>query len=260
MAADQYPYTAAATTLAVILPPALLARPVQELVEALDEPDIRAGIKETIETGLPGWENAAADPGWARPARVRFGDPRRLDGPHARRARCRAGARPGRCRLRPARRRPPHDHRRDGLHERRGRRCDPGDPVDRGLYRCRRSSTRPPDPGWWDPAPAGLWERPARARSVRPRARAPRARDGDRQAQLGAGRTARPIRSGGGPSEDRMPTSSCSTRGPSPTRRPNSTPIAIRVGIDHVVVNGVVAIAGGVETGRTAGRLLRSSR
>lgn len=63
--ADQYPYTAAATTLAVILPPALLGQSLGELIEALEEPDVRAAIKAAIATGLPGWENAAADPGWA---------------------------------------------------------------------------------------------------------------------------------------------------------------------------------------------------
>ena len=62
--ADQYPYTAAATTLAVILPAAVLALPIDELVESLDEPDVRTGIKDTIATGAPGWENAASDPGW----------------------------------------------------------------------------------------------------------------------------------------------------------------------------------------------------
>ena len=44
--ADQYPYTAAATTLAVILPAAVLALPIDELVESLDEPDVRTGIKD----------------------------------------------------------------------------------------------------------------------------------------------------------------------------------------------------------------------
>jgi N-acyl-D-amino-acid deacylase len=62
--ADQYPYTAAATTLAVILPAAVLALPIDELVESLDEPDVRTGIKDTIAIGAPGWENAASDPGW----------------------------------------------------------------------------------------------------------------------------------------------------------------------------------------------------
>jgi N-acyl-D-amino-acid deacylase len=62
---DQYPYTAAATTLEIVLPPALMALPIDALLEALAQPDIRARVKREIADGEPGWENAAADPGWA---------------------------------------------------------------------------------------------------------------------------------------------------------------------------------------------------
>lgn len=65
VAADQYPYTAAATSLAVILPPALLAVGVDECVAALNEPGVRARVRSEIERGVSGWENVAADPGWA---------------------------------------------------------------------------------------------------------------------------------------------------------------------------------------------------
>ncbi len=65
VAADQYPYTAAATTLATILPPALLALGVDGCVAALGDRDARARIKVEIERGISGWENVAADPGWA---------------------------------------------------------------------------------------------------------------------------------------------------------------------------------------------------
>jgi N-acyl-D-aspartate/D-glutamate deacylase len=61
---DQYPYTAAATTLEVVLPPALMALSVDEVVRALGEPEIRARVKREIADGAPGWENAGADPGW----------------------------------------------------------------------------------------------------------------------------------------------------------------------------------------------------
>lgn len=64
VAADQYPYTAAATTLQVVLPPALLALPHDGIVAALGDREIRARIKREIATGAPGWENTAADPGW----------------------------------------------------------------------------------------------------------------------------------------------------------------------------------------------------
>ncbi len=64
VAADQYPYTAAATTLATILPPALQALGIDECVTALDDPHIRDLIRSEIARGISGWENVAADPGW----------------------------------------------------------------------------------------------------------------------------------------------------------------------------------------------------
>jgi N-acyl-D-aspartate/D-glutamate deacylase len=64
VAADQYPYLAAATTLAVILPPALLALGVDECVAALSDPEVRARVRSEVERGISGWENVAADPGW----------------------------------------------------------------------------------------------------------------------------------------------------------------------------------------------------
>jgi N-acyl-D-amino-acid deacylase len=65
VAADQYPYTAAATSLAVVLPPALLALGVDECVAALNDPGVRARVSSEIQRGVSGWENVAADPGWA---------------------------------------------------------------------------------------------------------------------------------------------------------------------------------------------------
>jgi N-acyl-D-amino-acid deacylase len=64
VAADQYPYTAAATTLQCVLPPALLALPVDDSVAALGDWEVRRRIKEEIAVGVSGWENVAADPGW----------------------------------------------------------------------------------------------------------------------------------------------------------------------------------------------------
>jgi len=64
VAADQYPYTAAATTLGCVLPPALLALPVGDTIAALGDWGMRRRIKEEIAAGISGWENAAADPGW----------------------------------------------------------------------------------------------------------------------------------------------------------------------------------------------------
>jgi N-acyl-D-aspartate/D-glutamate deacylase len=65
VAADQYPYAAAATTLATILPPDLLASPVGETVEALAGTVGRARVRAAIEGGDTSWENVAADPGWS---------------------------------------------------------------------------------------------------------------------------------------------------------------------------------------------------
>lgn len=64
VAADQYPYTAAATTLATILPPSLLALGVEECVAALGDHEARDRVTAEMERGISGWENVAADPGW----------------------------------------------------------------------------------------------------------------------------------------------------------------------------------------------------
>ena len=62
--ADQYPYTAAATTLTTILPPALLGLGMEACVAALSDPDVRGRVKAEIERGISGWENIGRDPGW----------------------------------------------------------------------------------------------------------------------------------------------------------------------------------------------------
>jgi N-acyl-D-aspartate/D-glutamate deacylase len=64
VAADQYPYTAASTTLATILPPALLGLGVEECVAALGDPEVRGRVRSEIEQGISGWENVGRDPGW----------------------------------------------------------------------------------------------------------------------------------------------------------------------------------------------------
>ncbi|MEA2610511.1 MAG: N-acyl-D-amino-acid deacylase [Chloroflexota bacterium] len=65
VAADQYPYTAAATTLATILPPGLQGLGVEGCVAALADPHIRDLVRSEIGRGISGWENVATDPGWA---------------------------------------------------------------------------------------------------------------------------------------------------------------------------------------------------
>ena len=64
VAADQYPYTAAATTLATIVPPALLGLGVDACVAALADYEVREMVRAEISRGTSGWENVAADPGW----------------------------------------------------------------------------------------------------------------------------------------------------------------------------------------------------
>jgi N-acyl-D-amino-acid deacylase len=63
-AADQYPYTAAHTTLATILPPDLLALDLDDAVDVLRDPAGRRRIRGIQASGIAGWENVAADPGW----------------------------------------------------------------------------------------------------------------------------------------------------------------------------------------------------
>lgn len=65
VAADQYPYMAAATTLTIILPPALLGLGVEECVAALGDREVRFRVRAEIDQGSSGWENVASDPGWA---------------------------------------------------------------------------------------------------------------------------------------------------------------------------------------------------
>jgi N-acyl-D-amino-acid deacylase len=62
--ADQYPYTAAATTLQIVLPPELLALGVDECVSVLADHRARDRVRSEIAAGVSGWENVAADPGW----------------------------------------------------------------------------------------------------------------------------------------------------------------------------------------------------
>ena len=64
-AADQYPYTAAATTLSTILPPSILALSIADAEAAIRDEDSRATIRDLMLDGVSGWENVSLDPGWA---------------------------------------------------------------------------------------------------------------------------------------------------------------------------------------------------
>ncbi len=62
--ADQYPYTAASTTLATMLPGSILALDPDEAATALRDPATRARVRDLQGNGISGWENVAQDPGW----------------------------------------------------------------------------------------------------------------------------------------------------------------------------------------------------
>jgi N-acyl-D-amino-acid deacylase len=62
--ADQYPYAAAHTTLATVLPPDVLALDIDAAVVALRDPATRDRIRRDQARGIGGWENVALDPGW----------------------------------------------------------------------------------------------------------------------------------------------------------------------------------------------------
>ncbi|MFL5718561.1 MAG: amidohydrolase family protein [Chloroflexota bacterium] len=62
--ADQYPYTAASTTLATMLPPSILALDPEHGAAALRDRATRQGIRQAQDTGISGWENVARDRGW----------------------------------------------------------------------------------------------------------------------------------------------------------------------------------------------------
>ena len=64
VASDQYPYTAASTTLATLLPPEILALDPEDAATALRDPAVRARVRDLHVSGISGWENVAQDPGW----------------------------------------------------------------------------------------------------------------------------------------------------------------------------------------------------
>ena len=61
---DQYPYTAYATGLAMVLPPWALDGDRPIVLRRLEERAARDRIRADIAAGLPGWENTAMESGW----------------------------------------------------------------------------------------------------------------------------------------------------------------------------------------------------
>ena len=259
VAADQYPYTAAATTLATILPPALLGLGVDACVAALARPATSVPASGSRSTrGISGWENVAADPGLGGDPDLVRREPPGLGRPLAR------GARRG------ARTCDPADLAFDALVD---DRLDVSIVIDcmdetdvetimavPWIAVCTDAEGRRPghpilDAGRPHPRTYGSTARVLG--HVRPR---PRASSRSRRRSRSS-RRCRPPGSAcaTGASSARAPsrTSSSSTRRPSPTRRPTSTPARYPIGIDHVIVNGRPAILAGAETGERPGRLLR---
>lgn len=63
--ADQYPYTAGQTGLALVLPAKYTEGTTEQIIDRLKDPRVRDEIRKTIETGVPGWENfVQAVGGW----------------------------------------------------------------------------------------------------------------------------------------------------------------------------------------------------
>jgi N-acyl-D-amino-acid deacylase len=64
VAYDQYPYSAAMTTLVTLLPPWAHEGGMARTLERLRDPAQRERMRKEIEQGLPGWQNWAGDCGW----------------------------------------------------------------------------------------------------------------------------------------------------------------------------------------------------
>jgi N-acyl-D-aspartate/D-glutamate deacylase len=62
---DMYPYTAGATSLGALLPPWVHEGGVAKLLPRLQDPQVRARIRQDIEQGREGWWNPARAAGWA---------------------------------------------------------------------------------------------------------------------------------------------------------------------------------------------------
>ncbi len=195
VAADQYPYTAAATTLTIVLPPALLGLGVEQCVAALGDREVRFRVRAEIDHGSSGWENVAADPGWAG-IRISYA----ASHPEwAGRSLAELGADLDAD---------PADLAFDALMD---DRLDVSIVIDcmseadvetilavaldRGLHRRRGSPAGPSDPRRRAAASTDVRDHGACPRHVRPRPRDALARDGDREAHVGASRAPRPARS-----------------------------------------------------------------
>ena len=62
---DMYPYTAGATSLGALLPPWVHEGGLAKLLPRLQDPSVRARIRQDIDQGIDGWWNPARAAGWA---------------------------------------------------------------------------------------------------------------------------------------------------------------------------------------------------
>ncbi len=61
---DVYPYIAASTSLKTLLPPWLHSGGITAMLEQLSRSDVQERVRREIAEGLPGWENSAKTTGW----------------------------------------------------------------------------------------------------------------------------------------------------------------------------------------------------
>ena len=259
VAADQYPYTAAATTLATILPPALQGLGVEACVAALSDPHVRSLVRREIARGISGWENVAADPGWAGIRISSAASRPEWAGRSLAELSDDLGDGPRRPRVRRARRGPARRVGGRRLHGRRRRGDDHGRAVDRGLHRRGGPPSGPPDPRRGPAASTDLREH-GRGSSARTSATAASCRSrppspscsGVPAARLGL-HDRGVVREGA--FADLVVFDPATVADEATYLAPARYP----TGIDHVIVNGRPAILDGAETGDRPGRLLRRS-
>lgn len=61
---DLYPYVAASTSLKTLLPPWMHDGGIAALLERLRRPEVQDQVRRELDEGLPGWENSAKNTGW----------------------------------------------------------------------------------------------------------------------------------------------------------------------------------------------------
>ena len=237
---------------------ALLGLGVEACVAALGDHEVRDRVVAEIERGISGWENVAADPGWAG-IRISYAasHPDWAGRSLAELGEALAG--PGGAGVRRADRRPARRLRRDRLHGRDRRRDDHGRALDRGLHRRRRAPAGPSDPRRGPPHPR-TYGSTARVLGTYVRERGMLSLE-TAVAKLTSVPAARlGLRDRGvlreGAFADLVVLDPATVADVATYEQPARHP----VGIEHVVVNGRLAVAAGAETGERAGPAAAAGR